>query len=100
MDKYINSTKVLNFIQDCLNHEDKISDTEKATLIAIQRYIERTQIEDVASVVRCIDCKHWHRSLSDDGKIEFFNFSYCEKGHCGFPNFFCADGERKDGDGE
>lgn len=48
MDKYINSTKVLDFIQDCLNHEDKISDTEKATLIAIQRYIERTQIEDVA----------------------------------------------------
>ena len=55
---------------------------------------------DVVPVVRCIDCKHWHRSLSDDGKIEFFNFSYCEKGRHGFPNFFCADGERKDGDGE
>lgn len=55
---------------------------------------------DVVPVVRCTDCKHWHRSLSDDGKIEFFNFSHCEKGHHGFPNFFCADGERKDGDGE
>lgn len=51
MDIYINSTKVLNFIQDCLNHEDKIFDTEKATLIAIQRYIERAQIKDVAPVV-------------------------------------------------
>ena len=56
MDKYINSTKVLNFIQDCLNHEDKISDTEKATLIAIRRYIERTQIEDVAPVIH----GKWH----------------------------------------
>ena len=55
---------------------------------------------DVVPVVRCIDCKHWHRSLSDDGKIEFFNFSYCEKGLHGFPNFFCANGERKGDDGE
>lgn len=61
---------------------------------------ENDELRKERPVVRCIDCKHWHRSLSDDGKIEYFNLSHCEKGHHGFPNFFCADGERKEGDGD
>ena len=62
--------------------------------------LHEIETADVVPVVRCGECAHWHRCLSDDGKIEYFNFSHCEKGHNGFPNFFCADGKRKDGDGE
>ena len=47
-------------------------------------------------VVLCKDCKWWHRCLSDDGTVEYINFSKCEKGHNGYPTFFCADGEQKD----
>ena len=54
---------------------------------------------DVVPAVRCEECRHWNRCLSDDGSVEYFNFSYCEKGHNGFPTFFCSDGARKDGDG-
>lgn len=60
--------------------------------------VEKIPAADVVEVVRCGECKHWRRCLSDDGKIEYYNFSHCEKGHHGFPNFFCADGEmRNDG---
>lgn len=79
--------------------EDECRAMNRAMRI-VEKRIDSLPAADVVPVVRCIDCKHWHRSLSDDGKIEFFNFSYCEKGLHGFPNFFCADGERKDGDGQ
>ena len=79
-----------------------IAETRKPRLTdaELRRRLASIPAADVAPVVRCGECNHWHRCLSDDGKTEFFNFSHCQKGHHGFPNFFCADGERKDGDGD
>ena len=91
-------------VEEGLTMADYIS--RKAALEAIktaelgQEYeaVEAIPSADVVEVVRCGECKHWRRCLSDDGKIEYYNFSHCEKGHHGFPNFFCADGEmRNDG---
>ncbi len=63
------------------------------------RYIDKAPTIDVVEVVRCKDCKHWLRELSEDGRIEYFNFSHCEKGLYGDDhNWFCADGERREDD--
>lgn len=75
-------------------------DASTFTLASMQHSLESIPAADVVPVVRCEECRHWHRCLSDDGSVEYFNFSYCEKGHNGFPTFFCADGVRKDGDGD
>ena len=40
-DKMVSSQAILKFIQGCLDREDKITDTEKATLIAVKSFIER-----------------------------------------------------------
>ena len=46
-------------------------------------------------VVRCKDCKYWHREIHDG--IEYFNFSSCDLNHYGDGHdFYCADGKRKE----
>ena len=50
MEKYIKAETICNFIDGCLAHEDKIADTEKATLCAIKSFIERTPSADVKPV--------------------------------------------------
>ena len=48
---------------------------------------------DLVRVVRCKDCKYWHREIHNG--IEYFNFSSCDLNHCGNGrNFYCADAER------
>lgn len=51
MEKYIKAETICNFIDECLAHEDKITDIEKATLCAIKSFIERTPSADVRPVV-------------------------------------------------
>ena len=47
-------------------------------------------------IVRCKDCQH-----QDDLKYEVGGKFVCRKGHGWNPDdWFCADGERKDGDGD
>lgn len=50
MEKYIKAETICNFIDGCLAHEDKIVDSEKATLCAIKNFIERTPSADVKPV--------------------------------------------------
>ena len=51
---------------------------------------------DVVEVVRCKDCKHWHKCLSDDGSVEYIHFSRCTKGNqlANGNDYFCSLGER------
>ena len=51
MEKYIKAETVLKFINGCLEHEDKITDTEKAVLIGVKTCIERIPATDVKPVV-------------------------------------------------
>ena len=49
------------------------------------------------TIIRCKDCKHQDPDRFDDGEGNYV----CRKGHGWKPdNWFCADAERKDGDGE
>ena len=47
---------------------------------------------ETIEVVRCKDCKHWERDV-------IFQDGWCRGRRQGDPNWFCADGERReDGD--
>ncbi|MBQ1296771.1 MAG: hypothetical protein IIY21_22190 [Clostridiales bacterium] len=55
------------------------------------------EVYDAPSIdmVRCKECKHWHREINESG-VEYVNFSKCTKGHYGNGlDFHCADGERE-----
>ena len=79
----------------------KIVDTEQvytngAELVPIFRMRQWFEHTDAVPVVRCADCKHWHREIYND--IEYFNYSSCDLNHYGDGhNFYCADGRRKEG---
>lgn len=46
-------------------------------------------------LVRCKECKCWHREINGNG-VEYINFSKCTKGHHGNGlDFYCADGKRE-----
>ena len=65
----------------------------------ILEFIEAQPTTDVVEVVRCKECKYWHREIHNG--IEYFNYSSCDLNHYGDGhNFYCADGERKDGGAE
>lgn len=58
---------------------------------------ERGKAEVQAEIVRCKDCKYWHREMRNG--IEYFNFSLCELKHYGDGhNFYCADAKRRKDD--
>lgn len=69
MEKYIKADTVLKFINGCLEHEDKITDTEKAVLTGVKTCIERIPAADVMEVrhgrwiwkghyLICSECDH------------------------------------------
>lgn len=61
----------------------------------IRTMIEAAPTMDAVPVVRCKDCKHWHREIHNN--TEYFNFSSCDLNHHGDGrNFYCADAERKE----
>ena len=52
---------------------------------------------DIVEVVRCKECKYWHREIHNG--TEYFNYSSCDLNHCGDGNnFYCGDGKRRDDD--
>lgn len=50
---------------------------------------DETKAEVVGEIVRCKDCKLWHYD-------DLFNEGWCV-GRMREPDYFCADGKRKDG---
>lgn len=79
-------------IQTVLDKPD-MTDDEKAAIIL---RISKIPAADVVPVVRCGECKHRD---PEDKKCDCGGIEHAHM----FPvadNWFCADGERKDGDGE
>ena len=46
-------------------------------------------VVDAVEVVRCKDCKYWERDV-------IFQDGWCRGTRRGDPNWFCADGERRE----
>ena len=82
MARLIDADKLIDFIDvGHLRHSGELcySETEVANLLL------HTPTVDAVPVVRCKDCKYFKTPLCQN-----------EDNH---DNWFCADGERKDGDG-
>lgn len=104
--KYIKSDSVLKFINGCLEHEDKITDIEKEILTSVKTYVERIPTADVVEVVRCRDCKHRrvNEHYGEKGYLRIKAMCELDTGdpfelsrNAEYDDWFCADGERKDG---
>ena len=55
----------------------------------VARAVENAPTVDAVEVVRCKDCKFWEcDAIFPDG--------WCRGKHQGNPNWFCADGERRE----
>lgn len=66
----------------------------KMTLLGLFTTLLQKHDEDVAEIVRCNDCKYWHREIYNG--IEYLNFSSCDLNHHGDGhNFYCSDAERR-----
>lgn len=87
MEKYIKADTILKFINGCLDHEDKITDIEKAVLTGVKTCVERIPAADVVEVVRCLDCVYW-RGENDICKGICIDFS---------ADGYCSEGKRKNG---
>ena len=64
-------------------------------MIVIFHHDERGAVRtwsEIGRLVRCKDCKYWHDAPAADG------FNSCEMDALiRYEDFFCANGERKDG---
>ena len=61
----------------------------------VRKTIENAPTVDAVRVVRCWECKYYR-----EGDPEHPDCGYCKRLICGTvaPDFYCADGERKDDD--
>lgn len=67
---------------------------EVVNAIDVFEQIKDAPTVDAIEVVRCKDCKHWHREIHNG--IEYVNFNSCDLKHYGDGhNFYCADAERR-----
>lgn len=90
MDEYISREAAIKMIEEDL---PEVVYYRKEDAIAC---LECLPNADVVEVVRCKDCKHWHKCLSDDGSVEYIHFSRCTKGNqlANGNDYFCSSGER------
>lgn len=89
--EYIEREKALKFKLTANLRHEKIT-AAQAVADAIAAYIESIPAADVVPVVRCGECKHWYENGTD--------LCSCDRDALlRRRDFFCADGERKDGDG-
>lgn len=77
MEKYIKANTVLKFINSCLEHEDKITDTEKAVLTGVKTCIERIPAADVVEV------RHGRWEFTEDVDMPWCTKAVCTS--CGVP---------------
>lgn len=72
----------------------------------VTHYLDHAPTIDAVEVVRCKDCKHYHADLGWCDEHSHFvdeerSFCYPHEStewKMFEPDYFCADGERKDGD--
>lgn len=57
-----------------------------------QETIDSFDAHNAPELIRCKDCKHWNKE-EHDCNIKVGHFTAP-------PDWYCADGERKDGDGD
>lgn len=94
MDDFIKRSDALKVIETA---NSMVSGLLEATM-KLCVMMDRIAAADVAPVVRCGECENWQTDWKPgSGKDETH---FCAMvGLCTSADWFCADGERKDGDG-
>ena len=95
MAEYINREAAINALAKIINESDMPEDWSEGISDAMSALF-RIPAADVVPVVRCRDCKHRD---PEDRKCDCGGLEHAHM----FPvsdDWFCADGERKDGDVE
>lgn len=83
-------------IEKCIRTEMASLDTEADKEFVIERLREEIPAADVVPVVRCKDCKHGTRLVCDLAGREYIECCHGNIAHR--LDWFCADGERMDGE--
>ena len=84
---------------DMISERNRNTCNGKMSCLQMKRMVESIPVADVASVVRCKECKHWKPSGSKAGN-SFSDMEYI--GGCEFTNYcrresdFCSYGEKRD----
>ena len=89
---------------ELLNREESFFD--RAECLVLRYAVEKSPTIDAVPVVRCRDCKKYHERLGwcnehshfKDAEGEFCHPWESAEWKMFDPDYFCADGERKDGD--
>ena len=92
MARLIDADKLIDFIDvGHLRHSGKLcySETEVANLLL------HAPTVDAVPVVRCRDCKHWHKDTVFCG---YMSYGEASERVIWYADDFCSYGERKDGD--
>lgn len=85
---------VAKIMVDAPDFMDGGSSITKAFIMAMIKTRSATPTIDAVPVVRCKDCKHWYFA---DNRIPSEQENVCGRnGIVVTPNWFCADGERKE----
>ena len=64
--------------------------------VKVLEWIEQAPTVDAVPVVRCRDCKHWHKDTVFCG---YMSYGEASERVIWYADDFCSYGERKDGDG-
>ena len=63
----------------------------------VLREINEAETVDAVKIVRCADCKHWTYCESEENDCDCYG-TCGDLGRITVYDWFCADGEKKDGD--
>lgn len=95
MAEYIEREAALALVRPDAPEDEKAAVTIATAKKLVRNILRRTPAADVAPVVRCKDCEYSYDEISG---------LCCSHGVCVDcevpPNFYCAEGKRKDGDSD
>lgn len=96
MEKYIKANTILKFINGCLEHEDKITDIEKAVLTGVKTCVERIPAADVVEIRH----GYWIKQSPDFDLcgVAYYQCSECGKEQQTSSNYCQFCGAKMDGE--
>lgn len=97
MDNLISRAAAIEYLMTNMGWKDEdgytVDDADEKRAI-ITDLVNGIPAVDAVPIVRCKDCKHWHEDIGSTTKWLMCHVIVTDR------NWFCADGERRESDGE
>ena len=94
MNRFVNVDELISIIRELRDdpdfEDDSVSWMRKTDVMNLTIKIIETIVATMPGV-RCKDCKYWERDV-------IFQDGWCRGKHQGNPEWYCADGERREDD--